>query len=1020
MTHSGGKWLAFFEVQRTKSPMFHLPARMLSFWRAYLLLALFGGPACPIFAAPPHYFARTWQVENGLPQNKVTAVLQTRDGYLWVGTYNGLARFDGVNFKVFDDNNTPELHSSRITSLCEGPDGTLWIGDESGQVTKYKNGRFFPWPIHSKWSGGKIYRIVVDDSQDVWLMNEAGELARARDGLFLTPRAGNVAKVVSLARSVNGSIWIARDGVISLLQHGHLTALPIDAYVQGICASADGGLWVASDAGLREWKNGKWSKDLGTAPWGWNIISEFIELDNGALAAGSTDHGLYLIFPDQPEKFVHFDRTNGFPSDWVISLWQDREGNLWSGTGDGLVMAHPGRVQTISPPDQWQGRAVLTVCSGSNDTLWVGSEGAGLYRFQGGVWTNYNSAQGVRNQYIWSLAEDGAGRLYAGSWGGGLFAQKGDVFDFAPGMEKITPPMPALLFGPDDLWIGTTGGLLRYQKGSATWVKTALGKFSGDVRALAREPDGAIWAGTAGDGLTCLRDQSTHQFKRSDGLSSDFIECLRFDREGTLWIGTFGGGLDRFKDGRFSVINMQKGLPNDVVCDIELDDRGFIWMSSYGGIIRVSQTELNQCADGKVNSVHCLVYGIDDGLPTLQCSEGLQPAGCRTTDGRLWFPTARGLVSVDPASVTINPLPPPIVIEEMRVDGRTFAKGPTMEKPIKIPPGRHRLDFQYTALSFIVPEKVQFKCRLIGLDDGWEDMGTKRLSSYNYIPPGNYSFQVIACNNDGVWNEKGASMTFRILPYFWQTAWFRFLALAALLVASGAMVWFDTRRRMRRRLELVERQRDIERERTRIARDIHDDLGSHLTRISMISESARADSGNRVRTIQGLEQIYGIAHELTQSMDEIVWAVSPRHDTLESLAAYLEKFAQDWLAAAGIRCRIDMPMQFPEWHLTSEIRHNLFLACKEALHNVVKHSGASEVFVRLVITEKTFRLSIEDNGCGFSPEIQGHTPPSSRPSPGNGLENMMRRLSAIGGHCDIHSQPGKGTKITFTSLVLTT
>ncbi len=941
-------------------------------------------------------------------------MLQTRDGYLWVGTYNGLARFDGVNFKVYDDNNTPELHSSRITSLCEAQDGTLWIGDESGQVTQYKNGQFASWSIHSKWSGGRIYRIVADDSQDVWLMNEAGELARVRDGLFLSPRRGNVAKVVSLAHSANGTIWIARDGVISLLQHGQLTALTTNIYVQGICASADGGLWVASNAGLREWKNGQWTRDLGTAPWGWNIISDFIELGNGALAAGSTDSGLYLIFPAQPGKFVHFDRTNGFPSDWIISLGQDREGNLWSGTGAGLVMAHPGNLQTISPPDQWQGRAVLSVCSGSGGALWIGTEGAGLYCFQDGVWTNYTSEQGIRNQYIWSLAEDRAGRLYAGSWGGGLFAQNGGAFEFAPGMENLTPPMPALLFGSDDLWIGTTGGLLHYQKGLASWVSTVGGKFSGDVRALARDSDGAIWVGTAGEGLTCLRNRSARQFRRSDGLSSDFIECLRFGQDGTLWIGTFGGGLARFKDGRFSVINKRNGLPNDVVCDIEMDDRGFVWMSSYGGIIRVSQAELNRCADGKQKSVHCLVYGIDDGLPTLQMSEGLQPAGCRTADGRLWFSTSRGLVSVDPASVTINPLRPSVVIEEMRVDDRSFAVGSTIQKPLKIPPGRHRFDFQYTALSFIVPEKVQFKCRLIGLDDGWVDMGTKRLSTYSYIPPGNYSFQVIACNNDGVWNETGASMTFRVLPYFWQTAWFRLLALAALLAASGAMVWFDTRRRMRRRLELVERQRDIERERTRIARDIHDDLGAHLTRITMISESARAESENPTRIMGGLEQIYCIAHELTQSMDEIVWAVSPRHDTLESLAAYLEKFAQDWLAAARIRCRIDMPMQFPEWHLTSEIRHNLFLACKEALHNVVKHSGASEVYIRLVIAETTSRLSIEDNGCGFSPEH--HLPFESfmRPSSGNGLENMHRRLLAIGGDCAIDSQPGKGTKVTFT------
>ncbi|HEX3627200.1 MAG TPA: two-component regulator propeller domain-containing protein [Verrucomicrobiae bacterium] len=990
------------------------PAWTFSFRRTLLALALLTVSVFPVLAAPPHYFARTWQVENGLPQNKVTAVLQTRDGYLWVGTYNGLARFDGAEFKVFDDNNTPQLHSSRITSLCEARDGTLWIGDESGQITQYKNGQFAAFPFHSKWSWGRIYRIVTDDSGDVWFMNEAGELARARDGAFLAPRAGSIVKVVALARSADGTIWIARNGAVSMLRHGRLTDLSIDAYIQGICASSDGGLWVANNAVLREWKNGQWIKDLGTSPWGWPIISEFIQLANGALAAGSTDGGLYLVFPDRPGKFVRFDRANGFPSDWVISLCQDREGNLWSGTGAGLVMVHPGNLEIVSPPDQWQGRAVLAVCAGSNDDLWAGTEGAGLYRFQNGAWTNYETAQGIRNLYIWSLAEDRKGRLYAGSWGGGLFAQKDGAFDFAPGIKNVTLPMPALLSEPDGLWIGTTEGLLHYQNNLALRFSTGHGLFSSDVRALARDASGAIWAGTAGNGLDCIRNNTVRQFGRSDGLSSDFIECLRFDQDGTLWIGTFGGGLNRFKNGRFSVINGKNGLPNNVICDIEQDGQGFFWMSSYGGIIRVSEEELNKCADGKAKRVSCRVYGINDGLPTLQCSEGLQPAGCRTADGRLWFPTARGLVSVDPAGVTINPLPPPIVIEEMRVDDHKFAPVSSAENALRIPPGRHRFDFQYTALSFIVPEKVQFKCRLVGLDEGWVDMGTKRLATYSYIPPGDYSFQVTACNNDGVWNQEGASMTFRVLPYFWQTAWFRLVALGALLTASGALVWFDTRRRMRRRLELVERQRDIESERTRIARDIHDDLGSHLTRITMISESARGDSGNPGRMVGGLEQIYGIAHQLTQSMDEIVWAVSPRHDTLESLAAYLEKFAQDLLAAAGVRCRIDMPMQLPEWHLTSEIRHNLFLACKEAFHNVVKHSAASEVFVRLLIAEKSFSLSIEDNGCGFSAETRHQTQSSGRVLSGNGLDNMVRRLSAIGGKCDIQSHPGKGTKITFT------
>jgi signal transduction histidine kinase/ligand-binding sensor domain-containing protein len=995
-------------------------ARTVFHSRMILALAFCGGLLFRTSAAPPGYFVRTWQVESGLPQNKVTAILQTRDGYLWMGTYNGLARFDGVHFTVFDDNNTPQLHSSRITSLCEAKDGTLWIGDESGQLTQYKDGQFTAVPFRPKWSGGKIYRITTDESQDVWLMNETGELARARDGLVLVPPAGAVAKVVDMARSENGTIWVERAGAMSVLQHGRLSPIQIDAaYIQGICAGHDGGLWVAGDLQVREWKDGKWMKNLGAAPWGHTIISQFIELKNGMLAAGSSDSGLFLLSPNPTNKPIHFDRTVGFPSDWVISLWQDREGNLWSGTGAGLVMARPSNLETISPPDEWQGRAVLSVCADTNNALWIGTEGAGLYHFQNGTWTNFDAAQGIRNPYIWSLAEDSMGRLCVGTWGGGLFMQgegtNGNEFGFALGMNKITPPMPSLLAGPDDLWIGTTEGLLHYQNGDATWFTNASGKFSGDIRAIAQDEPGAIWVGTAGSGLACLKNEMVQQFRQADGLSSDFIECLRFDEDGTLWIGTFGGGLNRFKNGHFSVINSKQGLPNNVICDIETDGQGYFWMSSYGGIIRVSQAELNECADGKLNNVSCLTYGINDGLPTLECSEGLQPAGCQTADGRLWFPTAKGLVSVDPANVTMNPLPPPVVLEQMRVDDQPCAGQLSGDEPIKISPGRHRFDFQYTGLSFVAPEKMQFKCRLNGIDNDWVDVGTKRTASYNYIPPGNYSFQVTACNNDGVWNQEGASITFRVLPYFWQTLWFRFVVAAALIALSGGLVWFVMRRRMQRKLERLEWQRAVEHERARIAHDIHDDLGAHLTRISMLSETARGELDNPERAAAGLNQIYNTAHELTRAMDEIVWAVNPRHDSMEGLVSYLEKFAQDLLAAAGIRCRLDMPLEFPSWRLTAEVRHNLFLAFKEALHNVAKHSAATETSIRLVTGAGSFELVVEDNGRGFTPGANKESAPddSARLSTGNGLENMARRMAEIHGRCQIQSTPGQGTKVIF-------
>jgi signal transduction histidine kinase len=318
-------------------------------------------------------------------------------------------------------------------------------------------------------------------------------------------------------------------------------------------------------------------------------------------------------------------------------------------------------------------------------------------------------------------------------------------------------------------------------------------------------------------------------------------------------------------------------------------------------------------------------------------------------------------------------------------------------------------------LSFIAPEKVRFKCRLNNLETEWANAGAKRVATYNYIPPGNYSFQVIACNNDGVWNEVGANLAFRVLPYFWQTTWFRLLAGVATLLATSGFVWADARRRMRRRLEKLERERAMERERARIAQDIHDDLGASLTRIAMLSESVRGDTRVPEPVAKNLDRIFGTARELTRAMDEIVWAVNPRHDTLDSLANYLSRFAHDYLSAAEIRCRLDVPLQLPALPVMAEMRHNLFLAFKEALHNVVQHSGAAEVRVELKLEIAQLTLRVADDGRGFNTATpaEGHAA-IGRIARGNGLTNMRRRLADIGGACEIGSKPGMGTAVVFT------
>jgi signal transduction histidine kinase len=293
---------------------------------------------------------------------------------------------------------------------------------------------------------------------------------------------------------------------------------------------------------------------------------------------------------------------------------------------------------------------------------------------------------------------------------------------------------------------------------------------------------------------------------------------------------------------------------------------------------------------------------------------------------------------------------------------------------VVVPPGRHRLEFQYAGLSFAAPERVRYKYRMADLETEWVDAGNKRSATYSHVPAGSYRFQVIACGSDGLWNETGAAIAVSVWPFFWQTWWFRLLGAIALLSATAVVVWYVSRRRLHRRLEISERQRAVEAERARIARDIHDDLGSHLTRITMLSESARGQLDRPAEARAGLVRIYDTARELTRAMDEIVWAVNPRHDTVEGVANYLEKFALDFLGPAGIRCRLDFPEQYPNWPLTSEIRHNLFLAFKEALHNVVKHAAAPEAFIALRIGADSLELSINDDGRGLRSGEQSPTP----------------------------------------------
>jgi signal transduction histidine kinase len=544
-----------------------------------------------------------------------------------------------------------------------------------------------------------------------------------------------------------------------------------------------------------------------------------------------------------------------------------------------------------------------------------------------------------------------------------------------------------------------------------------------EFRALVEDANRTIWVASADGVLMRVKgDSALDETPPSKRLLS--IRCLFASTDGSLWIGYAGWGIGRLKDGKFFRITSEQGLYDDYVSQMVADGNDWLWCAGNRGIFRVSLAQLSDVAEGRSKSVHSIAYGPAEG-------ENLQPnhengsTAFRSTDGRLYFPMRTGLAVIHTENVPHGAPPPPVVVERVVVDDRTVALydprlglnspdplplslGLGTPSKLRFSPNHHTLDFEFTALSFASPEDVQFEYRLENFGD-WVDAGTQRQAVFQRLSPGQYRFDVRACNSDGVWSPEMASVNFVITPFYWQTWWFRSTALLAFTLSLIAIVRYVSFRRLRRQLIVLEQQAALQRERTRIAKDIHDDLGANLTQIAFLGELAHQDRGEPEKAAERVEKISATARQAIKSLDEIVWAVNPRNDTLAHLMDYAGQFAFDYLRLAGIRCRLDFPEQCPPRELSTDLRHNLFLAIKEALHNIVKHARASEVQLRIQFTGDTLDIVIEDNGCGFDPALARNG--AAGGALADGLRNMRQRMDDIGGEFEFESNAGMGTKI---------
>jgi ligand-binding sensor domain-containing protein/signal transduction histidine kinase len=936
-----------------------------------------------------------------------------------------LARFDGTQFVCYDSSNTPALKNSSITALCAGKDGSLWIGTDGGGLIRLYNGVFSAFTTTNGLAGDKILVISESGDDSLWIGTTTG-MSRYRNGRFrtYTTRDGLLSDVVRYVyEDQEKSLWIATGkGLNRLKQDGTLAAfvmpngLPNNS-VRVICQDRGGRTWVGSNNGLL-WYDWFWGIDFYAYNTKYGLSDPFVS----AICEDGDDNlwvGTYSgLNRFRDGRFYHQPDSDGQPFDQVNTLFADREGNLWVGSRDGLTRLASEKFFTYTKEEGLTYNNVMSVLDDAKGNVWIGTWGGGLDELQGEkiIARSPVSTNGLSQDLILSLCLGHDGSLWMGSdYDGGLMhLQNGIITHYTWRDGLINGGLRVLRQDSHGfLWAGTDHGLSCLKDGKFIANEVTESMTNESVRDLCEDGSGSLWIATQNE-LARWQDGQLTVFTTANGLPNGGLTALYADNDNNLWIGTASRGLDRYRNGRFTSCTSRQGLFSDDILGI-VEDHGWLWMSSSRGIFRVLKRDFDAFDNGKADSVVSLAYGKNDGMETPQCNGEGKPSIWKSRDGRIWFPTSKGLVVVDPKTIKMDEEPPSVFIESVAADekvvadGRIELAGATRVlgrrlKPLRIFPGRGELEFQYAAIGFSAPESGRFQYRLDGVDSNWIDAGIRRVAYYSHLPSGSYRFEVKACNKDGVWNEAGAHLDVIIAPHIWEMLWFR--VLVALMIAGGVvgLAFYAARRRVQRKFILLEQQHAVERERGRIARDMHDQIGSGLTQIGLLGEFARrASNKSREAAITHVDRICDTARELAQTLDEMVWMVNPRNDTLNKLGLYLAAYAEEFFQPTSVRCLLEIPSGLPAWPLPADVRHNLFLTAKEAFNNIAKHSLASEARLRISLEGSTLEICIEDDGVGFA----GDGATNSR----NGLFNMKERIRDIGGAFDISSGPHHGTRI---------
>ena len=756
-----------------------------------------------------------YSTEDGLPQSSILALVQTKDGYLWMGTYEGIARFDGNEFNIFNKSNTPEMESNRIKCLLEDRTGCLWIGT-SGGLLRYSGGKFENHTTKDGLSNDFVTCLCEDTFGRLWI-GTTGGLNRFEKGTFTSfTRLQGLSDdyVMSVVEEQPGQLWIGTAGAgIFVLQGSRISRIPIPGLpenlpVRILYRDRDNSIWIGTGGqGLVHAKKGEFriysekgrgkTKPTGLAkPPGTGLTGDDIRAitrdSQGTLWIGTNGQGLNRL---KNGAFSFSASKQGYLNHPIRSIIEDREGSLWVGTRSGLAQLKDGKFIIYNSRNGLPVDSVRSVFQDREKNIWVGTVNGGLVRFGNGRFKTFGMKAGLRSKHIWTIAQSRDGAIWLGTYGEGLHRLKnGKITQVYTRKNGLGNNVVRAVFVDREnrIWVGSNGGGVDLIKdGKIINYSTRSGLSDDFVYAISEDKLGDIWIGTYSGSIDRFRDGRFTTYGVNDGLPGHAIWAIYPDEEDTIWIGTDGGGLLRFKDNRFTRLTVKDGLYSDLAFRIVEDNRQNLWMNCNHGIYRIRKQDVEAYLKGKIQKIPHISFGKLQGIKNTECNGPAQPAGLCSADGKLWFPTIRGVVVIDPEHIKINKILPPVIIEAMTADETPVYSYPVIPgEKIDIRPGKKRVEFKYTGLSFMAPGRVKFKYKLDGYDENWLDSGARRRVSYTNITPGDYTFRVIACNDDGKWNSEGANLSFTLKAFFWQTWWFRVLLVITFAFLSYLVIGF--------------------------------------------------------------------------------------------------------------------------------------------------------------------------------------------------------------------------------------